>query len=299
MIRRAALGVVTLVLLSILVFAAARVLPGDVGRAVLGPLADARAVAALDHELGADRGAVAAYAAWARGAVRGDFGVSLQQRRPVAGMVRDALGRSLLLACVILGLTVPAAVAAGVAAAWQAGGALDRGLMLGGLAFTVVPEFVTAIVAMLGFGIWLGWLPISAGGRIDPLHLALPALPVMLALFGYLARLTRAVTLGIFARGFIQAALLRGLPPAFVAVQHLLPAVLPPVLTVVAAQLGYLVGGLVVVETLFRYPGIGFLILSAARSHDFPVLQAAVLVIGAIVIGAALLADGLARWLAR
>ncbi len=300
---RVVLGLITLWLLSVIVFAAARVLPGDVGRAILGPLADARAVAALDHALGADRGALASYIEWSRGLLQGDFGVSYAYRTPVAPLVAVALGRSLRLACLILAVAVPPALAAGLTAAHFAGGRIDRLLTLGGLALTVVPEFVTAILAMLVFGIALRWLPISAepppgaGAGTWLRHLILPALPGAVALFGYLARTLREASLAALQSDYLRAAILKGLAWPAILVRHLLPNVLPLLLTVLAAQLSYLLGGLVVVETLFRYPGIGLLILSAGRAHDFPLLQASVLVLGAFVVAASLAADLAVRWL--
>ncbi len=297
------LGFLTLTLLSLLIFAGTHLLPGDAGRAMLGPLADPRAVAALDHELGVDRGAAAGYAAWISGLPRGDFGLSYAYRAPIAPMLAAALARSLALAGLILALAFPAALLAGIAAARNQGGALDRVLTLGGLALTVVPEFVTAIVLMLVFGIWLRVLPIAAlappgaGFASRLLHLLAPALPIVLALFGYLGRTVREACRRSLASDHIRTATLKGLPPHRILLRHVLPDVLPPVITVTAAQLGYVVGGLVVVETLFRYPGIGFLILSAARARDFPMLQAGVLAIGAIVIVANLVADALVAWL--
>ena len=218
-------------------------------------------------------------------------------------MLAAALARSLALAGLILALAFPAALLAGIAAARNQGGALDRVLTLGGLALTVVPEFVTAIVLMLVFGIWLRVLPIAAlappgaGFASRLLHLLAPALPIVLALFGYLGRTVREACRRSLASDHIRTATLKGLPPHRILLRHVLPDVLPPVITVTAAQLGYVVGGLVVVETLFRYPGIGFLILSAARARDFPMLQAGVLAIGAIVIVANLVADALVAWL--
>jgi peptide/nickel transport system permease protein len=300
---RLAGGVITLVLLSVLVFAAGQALPGDVGRASLGPLADAAYVAALDHSLGADRPVLVQFFHWAGGVLRGDLGISYAFRAPVAPFIVAALGKSLLLAAVTFVLTVPIALAAGVYAGWHAGRWQDRIVSILGAGFTAVPEFASGIVLILVFGIWLHALPVSAaappgaGFFVRIAHLILPALPLCLVLFGYIAGVARAGTTEVLAADFYRTAVLKGLAPWVIAWRHVLPNALTPAVAVIASQTGYLVGGLAVVETLFRYPGIGSLILTAARGRDFPMLEAAVLVVGCVFVVAAALADLLTVWL--
>ncbi len=296
-LRRLSLSVVTLVLLSMVVFAGGQVLPGDVGRSILGPLADARAVAALDHQLGADQPALAQFLHWAGHALRGDFGQSTAFRSPVAPLVLSALGHSLLLAAVVLALLVPAALAGGVFAALRAGRWQDRAINALALSLTALPEFVTGIVLILIFGIWLRALPIEAAtppGTPLPVqigHLILPALPLVLVLFGYVARIVRAGTLEALDADYTRTATLKGLKRRTVLLRHVLPNALLPTITVIAAQTSYLTGGLVVVETLFRYQGIGRLILTAASGRDYAVMEAAILAVGAVFIAATLAAD--------
>jgi peptide/nickel transport system permease protein len=297
--KRAAAGLVTLLLLSMLVFAGVRILPGDAGRAILGPLADPAAVAALNHQLGADRPAAVLYWQWVSGFVTGDMGQSYLYRAPVAPLVGRALANSLKLAAVAFALVVPLSIGAGVYAAARAGRWQDRAITLAGLSLAVVPEFVSAIVLILVLGVWLRWLPIAAGtrpgtGALEQLrHLLLPALPLVIVLFGYIARIARAGTVTALQAEYTRTATLKGLPRHTVILRHVLRNALLPTVTVVASQLGYMIGGLVVVETLFRYQGIGSLILSAARAKDFPVLEAAVLAVGVVYVLAALAADGL------
>ena len=298
-LRRAALGLLTLWLLSVVVFAGAQVLPGDVGRAILGPLADPRAVAALNHKLGMDRPAPVLYAEWIGGMAHGDMGQSLTYRSPVAALLGSALVNSLKLAAFILVLVVPLGIGAGVFAALRAGRWQDRLVTIGGLSLSVLPEFVSAIVLILVFGVWLRWLPLSAGwpagsGVLVQLqHLLLPALPLVLVLFGYIARLARAGTIGALEADYTRTAVLKGLPRRVVLTRHVLRNALPPTIAAIAAQTSYMVGGLVVVETLFRYQGIGSLILTAAKGHDFPTLEAGVLTVGVLYIAATLVADAL------
>ncbi len=295
--RRLGLSVVTLALLSVVVFAGGQLLPGNVGRSILGPLADARAVAVLNHQLGADQPAFAQYLHWAGHALRGDLGQSSAFRSPVAPLVVAALAKSLALASVVLAILVPSAVGAGVYAALRAGQWQDRAIGAVALGLTALPEFVTGIVLILIFGIWLRILPIEAAtppGTSLPVriwHLILPALPLVLVLFGYIARIVRAGTLEALDADFTRTATLKGLPRRTVLLRHVLPNALLPAITVIAGQVSYLTGGLVVVETLFRYQGIGSLILTAASNRDYAVLEAAILAVGAVFIVATLAAD--------
>ncbi len=297
--RRLGLAVLTLVLLSMVVFAGAQVLPGDVGRAVLGPLADPEAVAAINHEVGADRPAIETYLTWIGHFVTGDMGRSYTFRTPVAPFVGSALLNSLKLAAVALVIVVPLSIGAGVYAAMRAGRWQDRAISVASLSLTVVPEFVSAIALILVLGIWLRWLPVSAATRpgtaaLEQLrHLILPALPLVVVLFGYIARMARAGTLEALDSDYARTAMLKGLPTRIVIVRHVLRNALLPTITVVAAQVGYLIGGLVVVESLFRYQGIGSLILNAARGKDFPMLEAGILTVGAIFVAATSVADTL------
>lgn len=295
--QRLAAGAATLLLLSALVFAGARLLPGDPGRAILGPLADPAAVAVLDHQLGADRPLLAQYAGWAGGFLAGDMGRSYAYRAPAAPYVLAALGQSLKLAAVAFALVVPLSVGAGVYAATRAGRWQDRAITLAGLSLTVVPEFVSALALILVLGVRLRWLPVSAGTPPGaPVgeqlrHLLLPALPLVLVLFGYIARIARAGTLAALDADYTRTAVLKGLPRRTVLGRHVLRNALLPTVAVVATQVGYLIGGLVVVETLFRSQGIGSLVLQAARAKDFPMLEAGILVVGAAYLLATLLAD--------
>ena len=243
--RRLGLALLTLVLLSMVVFAGAQVLPGNVGRAILGPLADPDAVAAINHEVGADRPAVETYLAWIGHFAMGDMGRSYTFRAPVAPFVGQALLNSLELAAVAFAIVVPLSIGAGVYAAMRAGRWQDRALGLASLSLTVVPEFVSAIALILLFGIWLRWLPISAATRpgtgiVEQLrHLILPALPLVIVLFGYIARMARAGTLEALGSDYVRTAVLKGLPWRTVIVRHVLRNALLPTITLVAAEVGY------------------------------------------------------------
>lgn len=299
-LRRALLSLITLAILSICVFLGGQLLPGDVGRAVLGPLADARAVAAFDHQMGVDRPLAVQYLDWIGHIARGDLGRSFAFRAPVAPFVAEALLNSLKLAAVAFVLVVPVGIAGGVLAALRAGGALDRLLMVAGQTLGIVPEFIASIVLILIFGVWLGWLPMSAdwpegaGAFTQIRYLLLPALPPVLIYFGYIARIARLGTLEALHADYTRTAVLKGLPWRTVLLRHVLRNALLPTITIAASLVGYLVGGLVVIEALFHYRGMGGLIYAAARARDFPMLEAGVLTVGAIYAVASVAADALA-----
>lgn len=296
---RAMLSLVTLWLLSVIVFAGGQLLPGDIGRAILGPLADARAVAALNHQLGADRPLFTQYIDWIAHFVRGDMGLSYAYREPVGPFIGDALAHSAKLGFLAFIVVVPLGIAGGVWAAMNAGRWLDRTISIAGLSATVVPEFVSSIVLILIFGVWLRWLPIEASyppeaGALEQLkHLVLPVLPLVFVFFGYIARMARAGTVEALDADYTRTAVLKGLPRRIVIWRHVLRNALLPTVTVAATQLGYMIGGLVVVETLFHYQGIGSLIYNAAKAKDFPMLEAGVLTIGIVYTVANLVADAL------
>ena len=173
----------------------------------------------------------------------------------------------------------------------------DRIITIVGLSATIVPEFVSGIIFILVFGVWLRWLPVSAkwadgASLLERLrHLLLPALPLVLILFGYIARMARAGTIAALESDYTRTAVLKGLPWRVVIWRHVLRNALLPTISVIATQMGYLIGGLVVVETLFNYTGVGALIFSAAKAKDFPMLQAGVLTVGVVYTFSAIVAD--------
>jgi peptide/nickel transport system permease protein len=302
-VRRLALAAVTLLLLSVLIFVAAQFLPGDVARAILGPLADERAVQALRQQLGVDRPAHVLYLDWMAGFLQGDLGRSLAFRRPVADLLWPALTNSAKLGAFAFLVVAPLGILGGVVAALNQGRWPDRVISVAGLSATVVPEFVSGIIFIILFGVWLKWLPITAtapagaGALVQMYHLILPTLPLVLVLFGYIARMARAGVVEALASDYTRTAFLKGLSRRTVIWRHVLRNALIPTISVLATQTGYLLGGLVVVEVLFRYQGLGNLIFNAARAKDFPMLQSGVMVIGVIYIGATFLADLATAWL--
>jgi peptide/nickel transport system permease protein len=296
-LKRLGLSVITLFLLSLLVFFAGQVLPGDPGRFILGPLAAHSAVVALDHQLGVDRPLVTQYWSWISGFVHGNMGTSYEFQTPVEPYIAHAALQSLKLAGLAFILVVPLSIFGGVVAALRAGGPLDRIISVGGLSGSTLPEFVSGIVLLEIFAVELKVFPSTATSppgsslltQLD--HLFLPALPLVLVLFGYISRMARAGTIEALGSDYTRTASLKGLRRSVVIRRHVLRNALLPTITVIATQTGYLIGGLVVVETLFNYQGIGQLVLSAVNSKDFPMLEAGILSIGVVYSLATLIAD--------
>jgi peptide/nickel transport system permease protein len=297
LLKRLGLAAITLFLLSVIVFVGAFVLPGNVARRILGPFADQAAVDALNERLGTDRSLLVQYWDWISSFFQGDLGDSHALNVPVSELIGNALGNSAKLAVFAFVLVVPLAILGGVVAALRRDTLTDRVITIGGLSLSVVPEFVSGIMLILVFGLWLDVLPVSArapagSGFFTQLeYLLLPALTLVVLLFGYIARITRAGAIEALDADYTRTAVLKGLPRRIVIRRHVLRNSLLPTIAVVATQTGYLIGGLVVIETLFNYPGLGRLIFTAATQKDLPVLEAAVLIVGIVFLVAMLLAD--------
>lgn len=297
LLRRIGLALITLWILSLIVFFAAQVLPGDPARAILGPLAEPSAVKALSHQLGTDKPVIQQYGTWIGHIVTGNLGTSYQYQAPIGPILGTALVNSLKLAALAFVVVVPLGIGCGVLSALNQGRRTDRTISVVGLSMTTIPEVVSGIVLILIFGIGLNVLPIDAttpaGSSLGTqvYHLILPAIPLVLILFGYIQQMARAGTVEALQSDYARTATLKGLPRGVMIRRHVLRNSLLPTITVIATQTGYLIGGLVLVETLFHYNGIGTLIYNAANQKDFPMLEAGVLVIGVVYMLATLIAD--------
>ncbi len=286
LLRPVVLFVVNLVLLSALVFVGAEVLPGNIGRLLLGRTADQRSVDVLNHELGADRPLVVRYLSFMDGLLRGDLGTSLALRQPNADLLGAALLNSVKLAALAFVIVVPLALLGGVLAAMRRDTWVDRTIIGVGVALTVLPEFVTGLILILVLSLGLKLFPVTAtpppgsGALTQLYYLVLPALPLVIVLFGYLAKLARAGTITALDSDYHRTAVLKGLPARVVVTRHVLRNALLPTISVLGTQAGYLIGGLVVVEILFNYRGIGSLIFMAAQNKDIPLLEVGVLTVG-------------------
>jgi peptide/nickel transport system permease protein len=295
-LKRLGLALITLVLVSLAVFGVAEVLPGDVGRTILGPYASNEQVERLNHELGNDRPLLVRYGEWIGGFVTGDWGESQLLNTPVRPLVSERLKNSLILGGFALLLIVPLSIGLGVLAALHYGKFLDRLISVTGLSLIALPEFVAGVILLVVFAVKLGWFPVSSdvpsANPVDVFQqLLLPSIPLMLVLFGYISRMARAGTVESLHSNYVRTAILKGLPRRQVIARHVLRNALLPTISVVSVQVGYLVGGLVVIETLFSYPGIGKLVLDSAVGHDLPVLEATVLTVAVLYMVSNLVAD--------
>jgi peptide/nickel transport system permease protein len=296
-LRRMALMLLTLFIVSVLVFTLAEVLPGDVGRTILGPYATPEQVAALNHELGVDRPLPVRYLDWITDFVTGDWGESYLLDTSTFDLIMERLWNSMKLGLTASVIIIPISILMGVLAGLREGGFIDRFVSIVGLSLTAIPEFVSGVILLVLFAVQLQWLPVSAQAPPgSPFweqirYFLLPAMPLMFVLFGYIARMARAGTLDVVESQYYRTAVLKGLPRWQVIGRHVLRNSLPPTVTVVALQTGFLVGGLVVIETLFNYPGLGKLLLDSAIGHDVIVLEAGAMTTGVIIMVLNLFAD--------
>jgi len=287
----------TLLVVSLVVFAITEILPADAAVVILGQNATPAALAAVRARLGLNDPAWVQYWHWLWRALHGDFGISMRTNQPVGPEMLAALGRSLLLACGAVLLMLVIAVPLGIAAALGRGGPVD---LLAGLVSYLgvsVPEFVTATLLLIVFADRLGWLP--ATGYVPILHnpaqgfshLVLPVFTVALVLIAHVSRMLRSEMIDVLASEYIRAAHLKGLPWRVVLFRHALRNALLPVITVVALDVGYVLGGIIVVEQIFAIPGIGRALIVAIESRDLPAIQAAAVIMAATYAAVNFMAD--------
>ena len=294
--KRLGLGVLTLWAVSLLIFGATELLPGDLAQELLGQSATPETVAALRAELGLDRPAPVRYAEWLGGALTGDFGDSLANGRPIAGLIGQRLGNTLFLAAYAAAIAVPLSLALGLLAALWRDTAFDRVASTAALGAISFPEFFVAYIlifwlAQSGLFPSLARIPPEAGLGERLYRGFLPALTLTLVITAHMMRMTRAAVINLLASPYIEMAHLKGLRPRRVILRHALPNALAPIVNVVALNLAYLITGVVVVEVVFVYPGLGQLMVDAVSARDVPVVQAVALIFAAAYVLLNLTAD--------
>ncbi len=296
-LQRLFFGLVTLWAASVLIFAGTEVLPGDLASAILQNNATPEALAALRAELGLERPAAVRYWEWLTGALQGDFGRSLANKRDVAADVLPRLRNTLFLAAYAAAVAVPLSIALGLMSAIWRGRSLDRTVNVVTLMTISVPEYFLAYILVKYASVQLGWFPslanvtqsMALGERLYVTFL--PMLTLVLVIAAHIMRMTRASVLAIMASPYIEMAILKGTPKWRLVVNHALPNALAPIINVVALNLAYLVVGVVVVEAVFVYPGLGQMMVDAVAKHDVPVVQACGLIFAAVFILLNLAAD--------
>lgn len=295
--RRLALGVLTLFLVSLIIFFGVELLPGDFAEAVLGQSATPETVAALRTQLGLDIPGHVRYVEWLGNLLQGDLGRSLSGSRDIASMIWPRFGNTMFLAAYAAIIAIPLAVVLGILAALYRGGIFDRLANLLTLTSISFPEFFVAYVLILFFSVQMGIFPSLA--QVEPgmpladrLHACLmPAVTLTLVTTAHMMRMTRAAIINLMASPYIEMARLKGISPARIVVQHALPNALAPIINVIAVNIAYLIVGVVLVEVVFVYPGLGQLLVDSVSSRDLPVVQAASIIFAATYILLNLLAD--------
>ncbi len=301
--RRLLLSLVTLWLLATIVFVIANVLPTDVGRTILGPFAPQENVDLLNQKLGTDRPILVRYVDSMQRLVTLNFGDSFVSGQAVLPQLMGAIGRSAKLAGLALLITIPISIIAGLYAARRRDRLVDRAIVLLGVTSSSIPEFVTGTFLVVVVGVQLGWLPVlaTAPPNADLLtqirYLLLPAIAMAVVYFGYIARMTRAGTSEVLQADYIRTATMKGRTTGQVMRRHVLRNALVPTVAVIAVQIGYLFGGIIAVERIFNYNGMGATMLFAAQHKDLPMLTAGVVVIGIVYMVATLVADLLIAWM--
>lgn len=296
-LKRLGLGLLTLLVVSILIFFAVELLPGDTAEAILGQGATPETLAALRDQLGLDQPMPLRYLHWLAGAVQGDFGVSAVSGRPVFDVIGGRFVNTLFLAAYAAVIAVPLAIMLGVVAALLRNTLFDRVANILTLTSISSPEFFLGYILILYFAVKMPLFPaiasLSSGmSFLELLHRTfLPALTLVLVVTAHMMRMTRAAIISLLASPYIEMARLKGVSPWRVIVKHALPNAWAPVINVVALNLAYLITGVVLVEVVFVYPGIGQALVDAVSKRDFPVVQAASLIFAATFILLNLAAD--------
>jgi len=303
LLRRLVLSLITLWLLATLVFIITNILPNNIGRTILGPFAPQESVDALNAKLGTDAPVFVQYVRAMKSLVTLDWGNSFQSGKPVLPLIVGAIGRSGLLAAYALLLTIPVAILAGLFAGRRRDRPSDRAIVLFGLTFSSIPEFVIATFLVVVLGVSFHLLPVLAKPppKASPIEVAgfllMPALAMAIVYFGYIARMTRAGTIDVLESDYIRTATMKGLTTAQTIRRHVLRNALVPTVAVIGVQIGYLFGGIIGVEKIFNYDGMGQMMLFAAQRKDIPVLTAGVIVIGIVYMVATLGADLIIAWM--
>jgi len=282
-LRRVCGGVLTLLIVSLVVFIGTNVLPGDATEAILGQSASPEAVAGLRHALGLDLPAHARYLHWLFGLVSGDPGVSLVNRLPVAQLIGPRLANSLLLTALTAALAVPLALLIGITTAIWRGSLYDRVANLAAVSLVAVPEFLLATVGVILFAVQLHWVSAMAKPSVGSLGEALqsftlPVLTLSFAITAQMARMTRAALLGVLDSSYIEMARLKGVRPARLVLRHALRNAAGPIANAVALNLSSLLGGVIIVEVIFSYPGLAKLAVDAVETRDMPLVQACAMI---------------------
>lgn len=286
-----------MVVVSMAIFAITEILPGDAAKMIMRQGATHQNLEKIRKDLGLDRPAHVRYISWVGGVLQGDLGTSFVQKRPIFDITKSRLSNSIILAMFAFIISVPTAIAAGVWAGLRPDGKVDRVVSLSSMVGISLPEFVTGVILILIFSSWLGLLPSTSSilpgtnPITRPQILILPSLTLTGVLFAYIMRMTRANVIEVMQAHYVRTAILKGISQKRVILRHIVPNAMLPTITVVGQNIGWMLGGLIIVESVFAYPGMGLLLLTAIQNRDVPLLQTLSLIITATYAISNLIAD--------
>ena len=296
-LQRIGIGFATLIAVSIIVFIGTSILPGDVAQILLGQSATPETLAVMREQLGLNDPAYIRYFSWLGNMLNGDLGISKAGGASIASLIGGRLGNTMVLAGMVAVIAVPLSVALGLYAAMHPGTWLDRIVTFGTLSTISVPEFFIATVLVLVFAVELHWLPAIAYMRGDEtfwelmVALAMPILTLVIVVSAQMIRMTRAGILNVMSSPYIEMAILKGVPRGRIILRHALFNAIGPIVNVIALNLAYLVSGVVIVETIFAYPGLAKLMIDGVQTRDLPLVQACAMIFCGVYVVLILAAD--------
>lgn len=296
-LNRIALGAVTVFLVSVMIFTAVEVLPGDACTAILQRDAVGQRLENCRQELGLNKPAIARYVSWAGNAIKGDLGTSIHNGKPIAQLVFERFKNTMLLASLTLLLGIPLAIGLGILTALRRDRLSDVTISSLAIFAMTIPEFVSATLLIFIFSIWLGWVPgIVTASASAPLSaffpgIILPVLVLTMVMTAHILRTVRSSVIDVMESDYVQMARLKGVPFNQIVLRHALPNALLPAINVIALTIAWLLGGVVVVEKVFNFPGLGHYMVDAISDRDLPVVQAIALIVATVYVGVNLAAD--------
>ncbi len=296
-LRRIAIGFATLIVVSIIVFVMTSVLPGDVAQIILGQSATPETLAALRKELGMDQPGYVRYFQWLGNMATGDLGISKAGGATIESLISGRLGNTMVMSGLVAAISIPISIALGLWAAMHPGTLLDRIVTFGTLSLISVPEFFIATILVLILAVELHWLPSTAYLTGDETFLefmqamAMPLITLVIVVSAQMIRMTRAGILNVMSSSYIEMAILKGVPRRRIILRHAFFNAIGPIVNVIALNLAYLVSGVVVVETIFSYPGLAKLMIDGVQTRDLPLVQACAMIFCGTYVALILLAD--------
>jgi peptide/nickel transport system permease protein len=296
-LQRIAIGFATLIVVSIIVFIMTSWLPGDVAQIILGQAATPETLAALRAQLGTDQPLIIQYFSWLGNMATGDLGISKAGGATISSLISGRIGNTMVMAGLVALISIPISIALGLYAAMHPGTWLDRMVTFGTLSLISVPEFFIATVMVLILAVNLHWLPSTAYLTGDENFfgllkaLAMPLITLVIVVSAQMIRMTRAGILNVMSSPYIEMAILKGVPRKRIILRHAFFNAIGPIVNVIALNLAYLVSGVVIVETIFAYPGLAKLMIDAVQTRDLPLVQACAMIFCGVYVVLIILAD--------